>query len=322
MMQIGIAGIATALPQQVITAEELAATHGFERSFIAEKLGIVSKHVVSGKETTVSLASEAVRSVLVGTGTDPSEIQVLLLVTQTPDYLIPHCSALVQAATNLPRSIAAFDVSLGCSGYVYGLSILKGFMQANGFSRGLLVTAETYSRIIAPDDRTTQPLFGDAATATLLTDTPVYRIGECTFGTDGSLAEALILRGSGAKDGAREFLKMDGRAIFNFVLGNIPGDIARCLNANGLEAKDIDSWVFHQASRYILEALAKRLDVPVDRVVVDMEDVGNTTSSTIPIALQRHILGVPAPSNRIGICGFGVGLSWASTVLTRCEIEM
>jgi 3-oxoacyl-[acyl-carrier-protein] synthase-3 len=190
-------------------------------------------------------------------------------------------------------------------------------MEAQGIPAGLLVTAETYSKLIAPSDRATAPLFGDAAAATLLTRDPTYRLGAFTFGTDGTRGDALIARGSAIRRDTMAPLYMDGRGIFAFVMQQMPSDIAACLAANALQQSDIDAWVFHQASRHMIESLATRAGIPKDRLIIEMEDVGNTTSSSIPIALDRRILTGPHMPRRIFLSGFGVGLSWASTVITR-----
>lgn len=314
---IGLTAIAHSLPARTVESAEIAAKHGFDPAFIAEKLGISARRVAGEGETTATLAADAVHRVLEASETDPAAVEALILVTQTPDYMLPHSAALVQAAAGLPQSVAAFDVSLGCSGFVYGLNIARGFMAANGFTTGLLVTAETYSRLMAEDDRATQPLFGDGAAAALLTADPLYRLGAATYGTDGARAEALIAHGTGAKPEDRRPLFMDGRAIFTFMMSEIPKDVDRCLEANGIEKDAVDCWVFHQASRYMLDSLAKRLGVLADKVVVDIEDIGNTTSSSIPFALERRVFNRTPPPKTVFLSGFGVGLSWASTVLTR-----
>lgn len=319
-MTIGLSHIAHALPLQTVSSKEIAETHGFEETFITDKLGIASRHIASGDETVSSLAIEAGQKVLAKAGIAPEQIDLLILVTQTPDYTLPHTSALVQHALGLPKTTAAFDISLGCSGFVYGLSVAQSMLAQQGMKTALLITSETYSKIMAPDDRSTAPLFGDGAAATIVTaDTPLYQPGKFTFGTDGGRHEALIARGTGYRSGDREPLFMNGRGIFTFMMNEIPADIDRCLERNGLEKKDIDTWVFHQASQYMIEMLAKRLGIAKESAIVDLADTGNTTSSTIPIALERCVLPRNEPPKHVFISGFGVGLSWASTVLSRCD---
>ncbi len=231
---------------------------------------------------------------------------------------MPHTAAMVQAKCGLPTSVASFDVALGCSGYVYGLALVDSLMRTHGFSKVVLLTAVNFSRITDPGSRGTVPIFGDAATATLLCDeSPLYRLGRCTFGTDGAMREAIIVRGSGTADEGAGLLEMDGRAVFNMMMTEVPPDVRRCLQLNGLEIDDVDTWVFHQASRYMVENLARRLGIPAERVVIDLKDGGNTSSCTIPVTLRRRILDRPKPPAIIGLSGFGVGASWASSFLFR-----
>ncbi len=317
----GIAHVSVVLPETVVASEDIAARHGFDLGFLTDKLGIRERRHAAAEETTADLATEATRRLLAETGLDPAALDLLIVVTQTPDYCLPHVSALVHGRLDLPPRVAAFDINLGCSGFVYGLSAARAMMQAEGFDTAILVTAETYSKIMDPGDRATAPLFGDGAAATLLTRTPLYLPGRFTFGSKGGDHQSLIARGTGSAPGPRESLFMDGRGIFNFVMQVMPGEIAACLERNALATDDIDLWVFHQASRFMLDTLRGRLGLPEDKVVVDLGDCGNTTSSTVPIALARHVLTVDNKPKRVFISGFGVGLSWASTVLTLRQQE-
>lgn len=319
---LGVEAIAHALPALEVSSEQIAQRHDFDVDFVSSKLGIETRHYLDVGETVSGIAVEAVRTLLQRVGVSPAEVQALVVVTQTPDYCLPHTSALVQAEAQISRHALVFDIGLGCSGYVLGLSVLRDVMESQGMTRGVLVTADAYSRIIAPTDRNTSPLFGDGASATLVSDRPRYRVGKTTHGSDGSKHAALIVRGSGSTPGKRESLFMDGRAIFNFALSQVPQDIDECLEMNGLDHADIDLFVFHQANAFMITSLAQRLGIPMDRVVLSMRDVGNTTSSTIPIALEREVLGLESAPRRVLICGFGVGLSWGSTILTRVDGEV
>lgn len=321
-MTIGISEIASYLPGEPIGNAKLVAQHDFDEAFIRDKLGISSRHIAREGEYVSDLATVATQTLLDKSGVDRTSISLLIVVTQTPDYCLPHVSALVQERTGLPTTIAAFDVSLGCSGYVYGLALAQGMMASQGFTRGLLVTAETYSKVISEADRATAPLFGDGATATLLTDASVYDIGCTVFGTDGKGADSLIARGSAVRRDRIEPLFMDGRAIFNFVMTKVPKLVEDCLAANGLTRDDIDLWVFHQASRYMLDSLAPRLKVPKDKLVIDIAQTGNTTSSSIPLILEKSVLDTGLRPARVLLCGFGVGLSWGATILTLNQKAM
>jgi 3-oxoacyl-[acyl-carrier-protein] synthase-3 len=314
---VGVEAIAHALPALEVSSEQIAQRHNFDLNFVSTKLGISNRYYLDADGTVSAMASQAVHSLLRKANLSPADVQALVVVTQTPDYCLPHTSAIVQAEAKISTDALVFDIGLGCSGYVLGLSVLCDVMASQGMTRGILVTADAYSRIMDPEDRNTSPLFGDGASATLISDHPRYTVGRTTHGSDGSRHAALIVRGSGTTPGERGSLFMDGRAIFNFALSEVPQDIDKCLEMNGLDRADIDLFVFHQANAFMITSLAQRLGVPMDRVVLSMRDVGNTTSSTIPIALEREVLSLESLPRRVLICGFGVGLSWGTTILTR-----
>ncbi|MGH9204004.1 MAG: 3-oxoacyl-ACP synthase III family protein, partial [Vicinamibacterales bacterium] len=234
-------------------------------------------------------------------------LECLVVVTQNPDsHGLPHTSAVVHGKLGLAARCAAFDISLGCSGFVYGLATVSAFMAANGMACGVLVTADPYSKIIGPEDRDTVMLFGDGAAATLLSDDPVWRIGRTDFGTLGQQRDALVVKADGK-------LAMNGRGVFNFSATEVPPSIRRALAANRVELGDIDRFILHQGSRFIIDTIAKRLGIE-DRTPFCAENYGNLVSSSIPVALAE---AVKDSDRRIVISGFGVGLSFASTVLTR-----
>lgn len=314
-MEIGIRAIAHVLPKDRLTNAELIRRHGFDGEFLAQKLGIEARCRAAETETVSDLAVAAGGALFKRGLTRPQDVGLLILVTQTPEPLIPHSSAIVQARLGLGKGTPAFDVGLGCSGFVYGLSIAVSFMRVQGITTGLLVSAETYSKILDPADRNTAPLFGDAACATLLTAEPRYVPGRFVFGTDGSQHDALTAPRAKGASGGDPYLRMNGRVIFNFMMTEIPANIESCLSGNGVAKEEVDLWVFHQASRYLVETLAARMGIPLDKVILDLSDVGNTVSSTIPITLERQVLNRTPLPRFVCICGFGTGLSWASTIL-------
>ena len=180
-------------------------------------------------------------------------------------------------------------------------------MESNGFKSGLLFTADPYSKIVDPDDKNTAMLFGDAATVTLISDEPQFVAGKFSFGTSGKEGHALS-----CKDGT---LEMNGRAVFSFSARTVPLDVRKVVEGNDLNLNDIDKFVFHQGSKYIVDTISQRLGLPAEKVAFDMYEYGNTVSSSIPLILESEIMD--ANNNHIVISGFGVGLSWASTVLNR-----
>lgn len=320
-MVLGVEAIGYYLPGSPVDNQNVIAEHDFDEAFIRDKLGIQSRYFAAEDEYASDLAVAACENLFAATGTDPNDIGLLVVVTQTPDYCLPQVSALVQDRIGLPQTCAAFDINLGCSGYVYGLTTALAMMEAQGVARGILVTTETYSKLVSPADRATAPLFGDAATATLLGANPKYTVGRADFGTDGGRHHTLIARGSAIRRDTEEPLFMDGQAIFSLVMGEIPKSVERCLDVNGLTSEDINLWVFHQANQFMLRSLAKRLKIPADKLLIDMSDTGNTTASTIPIALERRVLSTGERPARLFISGFGVGLSWASTILFATNEE-
>lgn len=316
-MCAGIEAIAHALPTKRISSQEIADAHGFELGFITQKLGISERRILKDDESVSGLATSAVDKLLREAGVAKDEIDILLVVSQTPDYCLPHVSAIVHGSLGLSPDVLAMDLSLGCSGYVYGLATISSLMQTHSFTKGVLVTADAYSRVVDPTDRNTAPLFGDAATATLLSPNPRYQVGATTFGTNGALHESLIVHGSGSTLEPRESLRMDGRSIFNFAMRIVPNDVKRCLELNALEIDDIDKFVFHQANAFMLESLRQRMGIEGAKVVVNLREVGNTTSSSIPLALEPILCAGSEQPHHILLSGFGVGLSWASTVVSR-----
>jgi 3-oxoacyl-[acyl-carrier-protein] synthase-3 len=227
-----------------------------------------------------------------------------VLVTQNPDGQgLPHTSAILHGKLGLSPRCFAFDISLGCSGFVAGLAAIKGFMDVAGLKKGLLVTADPYSKVIDPEDRNTVLLFGDGAAATLISDTPVWEIGAFDCGTLGKSWEALVVRENGK-------LEMNGRAVFDFSAMQVPPSLAPALEANGMTVDDVDLAILHPGSKYIVDTVAKR--AKLSNVARGAENYGNTVSSSIPLLLENVS---PEKVPRVLVSGFGVGLGWATTVL-------
>ena len=317
-MRYGIERIEYYLPEHALTADDLAKEHDFELEFIENKLGVKQLfHVVD--QSASDLAVKVLQQLLEKDPTLRDNLDVLIVCTQTPDFQLPHVSAIVQAQVNLPENVAAFDVSLGCSGFVYGLSVIEGFLALNNYARGILINVDTYSKIIDKNDRNTRCLFSDAATATLISKNSVFLANKYIFGTAGDHYDKLIVRSSHVNQAA---LYMDGRAIFNFAVSKIPTEIFKLCEINQIKIEDIKYFVFHQASRFILNAISKKIImVPPEKIIDIMGIAGNTVSCTIPMALKSLLtLGYPLSiGDHILISGFGVGLSWAGTILTVTE---
>lgn len=324
-----IRGFSHALPSTIVDAEEVAAWTGGDASFIAEKVGFHHRRFLPADEPPSGLAAAALENLF---RSHPElareDVDAVFVVTQTPDYAIPHLAAQLQTLCALPDRVAALDISLGCSGWVYALSVLKATMIAEDWRNALLVTCDPYSKIMSRFDRATATVFGDAAAATWLSRDAGAGIGKTDFGTDGSGGEGLILRAGRGADpltsiyektkesaSADRQLFMDGRAILTFMLERVPASVERCLEKNGLTRGDVDLFVFHQASRYMIDLLRRRMELSEAQAPFVLADIGNCVSSTIPIALERLHTQAPLTGKTVLVSGFGVGLSWATTIL-------
>ncbi|MCG3772905.1 MAG: 3-oxoacyl-[acyl-carrier-protein] synthase 3 [Nitrosomonadaceae bacterium] len=283
---------------------------GLDHDFIVKKLGVEEVSRKAPDEETSDLCVKAFADLESRLGRRIEAVDCLVVCTQNPDGSgLPHTSAVVHGKLSLSQGCACFDISLGCSGYIYSLSILKSFMRENGLSCGLLFTADPYSKIIDPEDKNTVLLFGDAATVTLLLDESSGGLvpGPFLFGTRGKDGGALVNR-----DGV---LHMNGQAVFTFSATEVPVQVHALLKDAGLHLEDINLFLFHQGSRYIVDTLTKRLSMPVEKVPINLGHQGNTISSSLPLLLQDRLNDTQF--RRMLLSGFGVGLSWASCLMIR-----
>ena len=306
---IGIKAIASYIPKSHIDNFVQAENFGETSEFIEHKIGAVSLPVMGEEVETSDLAVQAVKNLCREQDLDQSEIDALLVVTQNPDgYGLPHTAAIVHSKLGLSSHVASFDISLGCSGYVYGLSVIRGLMEQTGLQNGVLVTADPYSKVIDRNDRVTSLLFGDVATATWLSDHALWSFRKPLLETQGSGASCLCVDKGGK-------LHMNGREIFNFAARQVPKQIDRYLEREGLVLTDIDLFCLHQGSGAVLDAISRHYPAVRDRFLKDIRNTGNTVSSSIPLLLQKYVLG--QEFNFVLISGFGVGLSWATNLVER-----
>lgn len=309
---IGIEAVASYIPENLVDNHTRLETFEVDADFIEQKTGMLKVARRGEGEETSDMACKAVQSLVAKADLDLQTIDCLIVCTQNPDaHGLPHTSAIVHGKLGLPRSCPVFDISLGCSGYVYGLSILKSFLESNGFTKGILITADPYSKILDESDRNTALLFGDAATATLVGDAPKWAIGNFVFGSDGSLGKAIEVSKETGK------FAMNGRGVFNFTATVVPGNIESAIEKNGLTKDAIGKFLLHQGSRYICTTIAKRLKVPLEKVPFGAAEYGNVVSSSIPMLLVDNI----ANKDPMVLSGFGVGLSWGSCVITPTTNE-
>lgn len=321
------------LPENILTNEQIAERFPeWSAEKVASKVGISERHLSAPDETAADMAYKAAEKLFTENPDLRQSVDFLVLCSQSVDYKLPSSSCILQNRLGLKTACGAFDINLGCSGYEYGLAIAKGFIVSGIATNVLLLTAETYTKYIHPEDKGNQTIFGDAATATIVSTDGFAEIGEFVLGTDGSGAETLIVKNGGArnpnKNGAatelengstqwEDNLYMDGGAIFNFTSDAVPVMTDQLLQKEGLAQDDIDLWVFHQANKYMINYLRKLMCIDKEKFFVYMDKVGNTVSSTIPIALTEAIKQDCLHGNVL-LAGFGVGLSWGATVI-RCK---
>jgi len=328
-----IRAISYYLPERILTNEELAQEFPeWDVDKVYNKVGVRRRHLAAAGETAGDLAEKAARNLFEEYGVTPSEVDFLLLCTQSPDHFLPSTACILQDRLGIPTSAGAFDYNLGCSGCIYGLAMAKGLIAAGLASNVLLLTAETYTKYLHPEDKSNKTIFGDGAAACLISkEKGLAEIGGFVLGTDGSGAANLMLRTGAARQSEKtgrfamdddghtayeDYLYMNGSAIFNFTLETVPPLMKSLLSKNGLEKDDVDYYVFHQANKYMLNTIRKVCGLPSDKFYVDLEETGNTVSSTILIGLKECLkAGKIAPGMKVMVCGFGVGLSYGGTLL-------
>lgn len=304
---LGIQAVASDLPGIRIDNLEQADKFKTDRKFVEQKIGAMTMTRFGVDDSVVSASIAAFNCLCERVNVDKSEIECVVLCTQNPDGGgLPHNSALLHGALGLSEDCASFDIGLGCSGYVYGLSVIQSFMAANGMKKGLFFTCDPYSRILNSEDKNTCLLFGDAATVTLISDTPIYKLNVAKFSTKGRSSSALQKTANG--------LEMNGRAVFNFALQDVPAQIKQILMASELTVGDIDLFLLHQGSQFMLENTIKRAGIPINKAPIRLSETGNTISSSIPLLLEQEL---EKKVQRILMSGFGVGLSWATAIYER-----
>lgn len=329
-MNAYIKAISYYLPDKILTNEELVKYFPeWSVEKVASKIGISKRHIVRKDESAADLAVCAAEKLFIEHKIDKSKIDFILLCTQSPDYFLPTTACLIQDRLGLPTSIGALDFNLGCSGWVYGVSLAKGLIMGGIAGNILLITAETYSRYLHPLDKGNRTIFGDAAAATLINTDGFASIENFSLGTDGRGGNNLIVKTGGLRNPEKandlsfdesnnpkssDYLFMEGSEIFNFTLGAVPLLVNDTLKKNSLIKEDIDLFVFHQANKYMMNFLRKKIKIDEDKFFYFLENVGNTVSSTIPIALYEAQKENRLKGNVL-VAGFGVGYSWAGCVL-------
>jgi len=315
------------LPERVETNQQLQEENpSWDMNLIQAKTGIMRRHIAAPGQCASDLGFEAANRLFHEHDIDPGSIDFLLFCTQTPDYPLPTTACLLQQRLGLPTSCGALDFNLGCSGFIYGLSLADGLIRTGVARRVLFITAETYSKYIDPDDRSLRTIFGDGAAATLIEAREEQTLSGFQFGTDGSGADTLMVTDGGARPAEDSHrprhrkrwdsrLYMDGPSLISFTVGAIPQLVTNILAAAEIPESEIDLYLFHQATRKMLEQLQERLGIDEQRMPIALENYGNTVSATIPILIhdlrQQQRL---TPNARHLLVGFGVGWSWGGCV--------
>lgn len=331
-MKAYIKALTTYVPATVVTNEMLAeAFPEWQAEKIAVKIGIRQRHVTGPEETVSDMAVAVSEKLFAQSGFDRSKVDMVLLCTQTPDYFIPTTACLVQNRLGLPTTCGALDFNLGCSGYVYGLYLAKAIVTSGMAAHVLLITSEAYSKIIHPEDKSNRTIFGDGASATIISTEGFATIDDIVLGSDGT-TEAMGVKTGAFKypqkqgqvqtdeDGNRQwedYWFMNGTAVFSFTLNAVPALIQQILDKASLSPDDIHYYIFHQANAFMLKHLQKKIGIPDEKFLLNMADTGNTVSATIPIVLEKYLQdNLFKSGDKILLAGFGVGFSWAGAVIT------
>jgi 3-oxoacyl-[acyl-carrier-protein] synthase-3 len=309
------------LPRSVLGNEDLVDQHPeWNPKKVEKKVGIRNRHIALPEETALDMAVKAAEKLFVSV--DPNTIDFVLFCTQSPDHLLPTSACIAQERLGLRTNIGAMDFNLGCSGYIYGLALSKSLIESGMAANVLLLTGETYSKFISESDISNRSIFGDAATASLITKSENDHIGEFVLGTDGKGAENLIVRNINAQnafrltDGKSPELYMNGPEIFNFTIETIPPLVEAVCVKNRIARNDVDYVILHQANKYIIEFLISTIGLDPSKCHIDMLEYGNTVSNTIPIALKDSWdRGLIKTGDKVLLAGFGVGYSWGSTII-------
>lgn len=321
---IGIIGIGSYVPEKIVTNKDLEKMVETSDEWIVSRTGIKQRHVVEAGIATSDLAAHAAQKALLDAGITADEIDLIIVATATPDMLFPSTACLVQDKIKASKA-AAFDLSAGCSGFAYGLVTGSQFIKTGLYKKVLLIGAETLSTILDWNDRNTCILFGDGAGAVILGEVPAgFGILGVDLGADGSGGELLKLPAGGSRipttnesiNQGLHYLQMSGNDVFKFAVKVMGESAVKSLDNSGLSHTDVDCLIPHQANIRIIQSAAKRLKLPMEKVIVNVDKYGNTSAASIPIAMDEAIKDNKLKNGDVVVLvGFGAGLTWASCVI-------
>jgi 3-oxoacyl-[acyl-carrier-protein] synthase-3 len=332
-----ISGISACVPKNVEYNKDYKWVSEKERNDLIKRVGVEEKRVASKGITTADLCQVAAEKLIEGLGWKKEEIQLLVLVSQSRDYILPASACILQDKLGLPKSAIAFDVSMGCSGYTYGLSIVSNYVAHCGIQKALLLVGDV-SSMTSYRDKTTYPLFGQAGTATAIEYSEAFDESYFNLQTDGSGHKAIMIPAGGMRNYPTkkmfEFksfgkgiirndlhVALDGYAVFDFSLREVAPNVRAILAYAGKKIEDIDFFIFHQANLLINETIRKKLKLDIEKVPSSLKKYGNTSSATIPLTIVSELSEkVSTRKLKMLFCGFGVGLSWGSVILELNKI--
>lgn len=331
-----IIGTGSALPKTIVTNQDLAEIMDTSDEWIRTRTGIGSRHIAV-EETTTKMAVEAAKRALEDAGIQPEEIDLIIAGTASSDYIIPMLSCEIQAVLGAKNAVA-FDLSAACSGFLFSLATADAYMQTGKYKKALVIGAETLSKLMDWEDRSTCVLFGDGAGAVVVSAEEDH-LCSMVQGSDGASGMALFCQnrpvdnpfyrraaqgevqsrdGDAGCDGFHKtgYVHMDGQAVYRFAVKTVPSAIGQALEEAGLTADDISLFILHQANLRIIESVAKRLKQPMDKFPTNLEECGNISAASVPILLDKVCKeGRIKPGDKIVLAGFGAGLTWGACVI-------
>ncbi len=325
MKKARIIGTGTYLPQKILTNKDLEQMVDTTDEWIVTRTGMRERRIAASDEFTSDMGLKAAQVAIRKSKIDPNSIDLILVATLTPDYTFPSTACLIQSALGIQA--AAVDIQAACTGFIYGLAMAKAFVESGQYQTVLIIAAEKLSSIVDYEDRSTSVLFGDGAAACIVSNQGKgLVIRDVILGSDGDQADILKMPGGGSRNPASlhtvdqkmHYIKMGGREVFKHAVRRMETSSKECIDKAGLKEGDINWLIPHQANIRIIEAIAKRFAVPSERVFITVDKYGNTSASSVGIALDELLdEKTIASGDNILLTAFGAGLTWGSTVLTN-----
>lgn len=319
-MKTRIIGTGSCLPKAVVTNDDLAKIMDTSDEWISSRTGIKKRHLAK-EETTAGMSAEAARRALDNAGVTAEEIDLIILGTVSADYVTPACACEVQAVIGAKNAVA-FDINAACSGFMFALNIANAYIQAGLYRTALILGAETLSKIVDWNDRSTCVLFGDGAGAAVVRGDGAYGLLAFDQGCDGTKGNVLACPGRTNNNPLIEtdrgiaYVHMDGQEVYKFAVTAVPASLQKTIEAAGLAPEDIDYYALHQANIRIIQSVSKRLHIPEDKFPISLDHCGNISAASVPILLdEMNRNGLLKPGTKVALSGFGGGLTWASAVL-------